>query len=44
MLQLCLQDNTDGKIIRYMFLCRLPPSSIADLAARADALMDAEAA
>ena len=55
MLQLCPRDDVDGKIIRYMFLFRLTPtmqsmlgeddtSSITDLAARADALMDAEAA
>jgi len=54
MLQLCPRDDADGRIIRYMFLFCLPPmmqsmlgedetSSIADLAARADALMDAEA-
>ena len=47
--------HADGRIIRYMFLFRLPPtmqsmpgedetSSIANRAARADALMDAEAA
>jgi len=53
MLQLCPRDDVDGKIIRYMFLSRLTmqsmlgendTSSIPDLAARADALMDAEAA
>jgi hypothetical protein len=55
MLQLCLRDDVDGKIIRYMFLFRLTPtmqsmlgeddkSSISDLAPRADFLMDAEAA
>ena len=53
MLQLCPRDNADGRLIRYMFLFRLTPtmqsmlgeddtSSIADLAAMADALMDAE--
>jgi len=47
-------DNMEGKIIRYMFLFRLLPtmqsllgeddtSTIANLAARADALMDAKA-
>jgi len=46
MLQLCLRDGTDGRLIRYMFLFWLPPmvqlmlgeddtSSNADLAARA---------
>jgi len=55
MLQLCPRDDADGRLIRYMFLFRLPPtvqsmlgeddtSPIADLAARADALMDAETA
>jgi len=55
MLQLCLRDDADGKIIQYMFLFRLLPtmqsmlgeddtSSIAQLAARANALMGAEAA
>ena len=55
MLQLCRGDDADGRLIRYMFLFRLTPtmqsmlgedktSSIADLAAQADALMDAEAA
>jgi hypothetical protein len=55
MLQLCSRDDVDGRIIRYMFLFCLTPtmqlmlgedntSSITELAARADALMDAEAA
>jgi len=55
MLQLCRLDDADSKIIQYMFLFRLPPtvqsmlweddtSSITDLAARANALMDAEVA
>ena len=50
MLQLCLQDDADVKIIRHMFLfCLMPTmqsmlgeddtSSIADLAPRGDALM-----
>jgi len=55
MLQLCSRDDKEGKIIWYMFLFCLPPtmqsmlgeddtSSIANLAARADALMDAKVA
>jgi len=55
MLQPCPRDDVDSKIIRYMFLFWLTPtmqtmlgeddtSSIPDLAAWADALMDAEAA
>jgi len=55
MQQLCPRDDADGKLIRYMFLFRLTPTmqsmlgedetpSIADLAAQADFLMDAEAA
>jgi len=53
-LQLSPRDDGDGKIIRFMFLFRFPPmmqsllgeddTSIADLAARADSLMNAEAA
>jgi len=55
LMALCPQRDVDGDIIKYMFLFRLPPtmqamlgedntSSLTELGARADALLDAEAA
>ena len=55
LMALCPQAEVDGPTIKYMFLFRLPPtmqtmlgedtrSTLTELAARADALLDAEAA